>query len=272
MTIAIGILGSDNGVTLGADSEQTWGYLKSSAEKIWTHEDEKGALAIAGAGDGGNLECLSQWLVDAFITLPAGSDHGRIEKTLSLTLREFHKQHIIPYTKDLTQDDPRVWLIVGFQGSGAARLWASQRGALRRCDRYTSTGIGREYAEAMLGEVFKKKNATAKIDTRFAEKLAAYVAFQTKLRVQGCGMATALVSLRDGHVQEIQPEKVSVFSYHCNRYSMLQPLMLQYALGYDFEDDQIKAVQLLIGWLTSARNQLRQSERATVEGWHYNIE
>src|SRR5208283_5317188 len=68
MTIALGVLAKD-GVVLAADTELTWGYLKTSGEKIWTTEAETGALAIAGAGPGGYLEAVSQQLIDDFQSL-----------------------------------------------------------------------------------------------------------------------------------------------------------------------------------------------------------
>jgi 20S proteasome alpha/beta subunit len=48
MTIALGVLARD-GVVLAADSEVTWGYLKTSGEKIRSAEGRNGALAIAGS-------------------------------------------------------------------------------------------------------------------------------------------------------------------------------------------------------------------------------
>src|SRR5260370_16462518 len=60
MTIALGILTPD-AVVIGADTEQTWGYLKTSGTKVFTKEAH-GAIAVTGSGTTGYIEAFSQEL------------------------------------------------------------------------------------------------------------------------------------------------------------------------------------------------------------------
>jgi 20S proteasome alpha/beta subunit len=269
MTIAVGILGG-GGVVLAADTEYTWGYLKTSGEKIWTAEGKAGALAITGAGSGAYLEAVSQRMTSVFLKQKRAVTADSLQRAFSAILTDFHAKHVVPYAQ-YPREETDIWLIIGFQGGGDGFLWASEKDTLRACRSHVAAGIGREYAESLLGQTLKRKLPTKPTGTAFAERLAAYCVFQTKRHVSYCGKSTSVVALRNGRIEETNASKMQVLDYHFNAYSDVQALGLKHALGFPYADEKT-ATANLSNYFHGLRKDILATETMTYDGKERSLE
>jgi 20S proteasome alpha/beta subunit len=267
MTIALGILAAD-GVVLAADSEYTWGYLKTSGEKIWTAEAH-GAMAIAGAGSADYAEAVSLELLDVFTRTKAGVTVAGLEKRLRSTLLEFHAKHVVPFSA-FPSDETAVWLIIGLQRDGKSYLWATSKGTLRPRRPYAAIGYGTEYTHALLSAIFDTKDR-ALTGVELAKRLAGYVVYETKRHVQNCGQSTSVVMLKDGRVVEVNGSTIQLLDSYCDRYAATQALALKYALGFPYKD-QLAASANLAKYFLSLRSDMLKSEALQFEGRGLSLE
>src|SRR5207244_127587 len=103
MTIALGLLAGD-GIVLAADGQLTAGDWKLAHGKIWrsSHRVQPldgppvvGSLVMTGAGGIATLEAMWEALSPALHDAPAIET---LEEHLKTRLRQFYKEHIIPFT------------------------------------------------------------------------------------------------------------------------------------------------------------------------------
>jgi len=268
MTIAVGVLASD-GVVLAADTEYTWGYLKTSGEKIWTAEANGSAVAVAGAGGSDYVEAVSQELLDNFQAAPEAASAEEIKKRFGTVLSSFHREHVVPFAEFHSQLTT-VCLLVAYQRESEAHLWATQFTNIRRRGPYAVIGLGCEYAAALLGQVFRGKLARD-IHTALAERIAAYAVFDTKNNVQNCGKKTSMVALQGGRVIETSPSKLQALTSHFETFEDLQTLGLRYALGFPYSDEQ-KASTNLTGYFSRLREDVMRSEALRFDGKERDLE
>ncbi len=247
MTIALGVLARD-GVVLAADTEYTWGYLKTSGEKIRSAECACGALAMAGAGDAGYLGAVCDDLVAEFQSYGKNVPVPRMKARFEGILVEFHKKHVVPYGDS---SSVAFWLLLAFQRGRASYLWSTCNGAMMRRAPYASIGLGCEYADALLGQMFGDP-AIGLNDVSLASRVAAYAVHQTKENVQNCGKKTSLVILRGGTIIETSGSKLVLLNSYFGRYADIQRLGARYALGFPYGDDE-KATLNLMAYLRNLR-------------------
>jgi len=262
MTIALGVLAND-GVVLAADTEVTWGYLKTSGDKIWTAEAH-GAMAIGGAGSGAYLEAISEELLDAFRDSPKSISIKALEQKFRGILTAFHKNHVIPFAQ-FPNPETAFWLIIALQRGNENYLWVTEKTSLRPRSRYATVGMGCEYADALLSQIFSTGNAPKNINAGLAERIAAYVVFETKDHVQSCGKKTSLVVLRRGRVVGAAASKLRLLDYHLNACADIRTLATQYALGFPYLEDG-NAETTLMNYFRDLRKVLLASETNTFEG------
>jgi len=267
MTIAVGVLAGD-GVVLAADTEYTWGYLKTSGEKIWTAEGH-GALAIAGAGNGAYLSAIAQQMIDAFKAAPKTISVERLYEKFSEILTDFHSKHVIRFAH--LGSSVAISLLVALQRGKEAYLWASENDSLERCGPYASIGLGCEYANALLGEMFAGTAVSWKASVPLAERIAAYAVFETKNNVRECGKKTSLVAIQKGHIVETSAQKMLLINSHLNAFSEIRILGTKYALGFPYPD-ATSASEKLMAYLGGLRQDVLAIEGQTFEGKGRSLE
>jgi 20S proteasome alpha/beta subunit len=265
MTIAIGILVSD-GIVLAADTEQTWGYLKTSRKKLRSIVEDGGML-IAGSGSSHHIESLSQRLERIFATnkkLDIDGLEAKFQEEMSL----FFQNHILPFGGQVESPD----LIIGIERRSKRCLWASQNGTLRRCDFYTAVGLGAEYAEhqmdALLGVWHEKRSP---IGTTLAVRIAAFSVWATKEAVQNCGKHTHIASLSGATYTPYSRGTLSTLEARFESQKDLQAMGLQYMMGFPVTDEAA-ALNSLLHRFQIRRQDVLGTERFTTDDQFPSLE
>lgn len=218
MTIALGILAS-GGLVVAADTEESDGYLKTLESKIRvstqtdltgsvgrgaaargvpTKARQSAASAIAGAGRAGYIDALTPVMWGPCLANSMGSDETFISE-VGRPLGEFYREHIIPFGSYAPLERPEVELLLAVTHRDAApqdqhRVFVTDLTTVRRRSRFAAIGVGGMFAQMLL----KRLYPVTVLDIGAATALAAYVAFQVKESVPGCGKFTEIVVLSKG--------------------------------------------------------------------------
>lgn len=198
VTIAIGMI-ADNGIVVAADTQETTPqWMKTSQSKILvahlgTQQGPKRLCLISGAGQAGYLDAAYLRMAETFL---ANRNLSLIEteKKLSESLEEFYKRHVIPFAQ--FSSPPELALILAAQKQLGdmfeKKLWITDNNLIRQAMPFVTTGIGSTYARILLDRLWMRCD----VDT--AKIIAAYVIYQVKECIDGCGKWTQIISSRDG--------------------------------------------------------------------------
>ncbi len=236
MTIALGILAPKT-VVIAADTQESFGYAgggKVSGYKIrtCTLPDEDRAISITGAGDSDYLEAASQQLEDCFKRVRQPS---RLESSLRQALRRFYRDHVEPMHSLPIDYQPQVNLIIGVTWKDRpSALFATTRNSLHKGKLYTATGIGNQYALGLLSRMAPSK---AEMSSRMAALLAAYVIFQVKEYVEGCGKGTHVTLLHRGTAHFFSENTIGYLEQVFRQYVDVEREAVHYVLGRPVRDD-----------------------------------
>jgi hypothetical protein len=198
MTIALGLL-ARNGLVLAADTEETYGYFKLNRGKIGivlsVTQDVPGELryrqcAIAGSGDGHNIEAVSDKLRSCIYNGEDKSD-AEIEAELSTILVDFHAAHVLPFATYPQPERPEFQLLIGAQLPNR-RLYLFEHNTLRDAGIHAAIGVGAYVAQPYL----IRFHHLPMLDVEGTILLASYIMYHAKDLVVECGKATDIVGLR----------------------------------------------------------------------------
>jgi 20S proteasome alpha/beta subunit len=185
MTIAVGLLCSD-GVVIAADREEGDGYFKHDVGKIratFRGRSPVGQIAIAGAGSGPYIDEVSKLLTDEFCE----EQSGRAE--LLKKHREYYKGVVRPMAVYGT-NAPDYGLIVGTTGGNTGtNIYSTSGLAFNEIQDYEAIGVGAMVANSWFSRLFDR------VPVKWGVILAAYVVFQVKQSVPGCGHGTDILIL-----------------------------------------------------------------------------
>jgi 20S proteasome alpha/beta subunit len=265
MTIALGILASDC-VVLGADTEHTWGYLKTSERKVYT-TSKAGGLAIAGDGDSGYLKAIAYILTHEF-EKDESLQIAVLEQRFQAMLRSFYKEHVIPFAQFPESDRPSFNLVIAAERAGARRLWVTRNASLTPTS-YAAVGLGAEYAVSVLSQVLSDEFIDpSKLDSGTAERLTAYAIGITSEHVQDCGKGMHVATVRDGQCRDVDAGVLKTLDSCFSSYARLQAQTVNFVLGYPYLDEEASMANLG-RLLRSIRESSRRSEGIQTEsrGW-----
>jgi 20S proteasome alpha/beta subunit len=194
MTIAIGIL-AQGGLVVGADSEESTGYLKSNQHKLLTVYNGvpvgpppyPAVCIFTGAGDSGYVEALIEKLSTVFYD-DALPEHA-LKQALSQRLKEFYKDHVIPFAAFPENNRPAVELLMAVNRKQHPRLLVTERTTIRSASPYGTIGIGSTVAKIVLDALWRP----ASLDEIGA--LAVYVLSVVKEQVEGCGKRSSVMAI-----------------------------------------------------------------------------
>lgn len=194
MTIALGLVAVD-GLVLASDSEHSVGdYFKTSGQKVFFRSTQPmgsskdkflpHGVGVTGSGTTAYIEAMQQNLIETYQKL-YDEGMGDLESAFAKSLRDFYADNIFPFANHPYEDRPSVSLIIGQECSYSAQLWATELTTIRRCTKYAAVGAGGFFATSLLWRLYLDSS-----DMTTMVLLAAYVIFQVKQHIPGCGQST----------------------------------------------------------------------------------
>jgi 20S proteasome alpha/beta subunit len=192
MTVAIGMVAED-GLVLAADTQETIaGYWKVHSGKIRALRSASGsaagAMLVSAAGDAVYCDALMQRLTAASPDALRGDVD--MEARCAEVIHEFHTAYVTPYHVD----PPHVQTLIAMQAPSRNMLAVTDRSVIVRHDQFASIGIGGLHAHGLLNQLWHWQG----LSVVTMSVVAAYVIFQVKERVDGCGKWTEVGFLRGG--------------------------------------------------------------------------
>ena len=200
MTIIAGFRCQD-GIVVCADTQETSGPAKRNVPKLefthgptWSAEQNKMinhdlALAMCGAGDGPFVDKVASRAWDALrgvADIYEASD--AVESMIKETYREFGQIY-------QPGSFPQAELVYGITIGGQSRLFQAS-GPLVNEKSYASSGIGYYLADFLAGRM-GADGEHGWLTTRQCVAVAAYILFQAKEHVEGCGGNSHIAVLRE---------------------------------------------------------------------------
>ncbi|MFZ1008303.1 MAG: hypothetical protein WAN65_15790 [Candidatus Sulfotelmatobacter sp.] len=190
MTIALGLIAQD-GVVIAADRQETEGDQKKDQRKIDTlWAGGIGSLVIAGAGNGPYIDSMTTRLQYAFGSkVWQWSDHEEMTEKFRASHAAFYSENVLPFAEYQPYERPDYELLFGCSIVAKHHfLWYSHKLTLNRVQGFRAVGVGASTAESLL-----KKFYVQRLPLKVAISLAAYVVYQVKNSVEGCGFATDIL-------------------------------------------------------------------------------
>jgi len=204
MTIAICLM-ADSGIILAADRQETAGYQKTDTGKIRANfKPAKGSLIVTGAGSGTYLDALAQQILSWFSNDDNSQEASDIADFLATTNRSFYTDTVIPFSGYPDHERPDYSLLIGCDVVGSEpSLFETDRLAFKVVDDYAAVGLGASTAKTLLSKFYIQR-----LPISIAISLAAFVMYEVKASVEGCGLGTD-VFYTAGHVlQSVGDEEV----------------------------------------------------------------
>ncbi len=253
MTIALGIV-ANGGLVIAADTQETvQGYWKRDQGKVRAahHGDAGGhqtSCLIAAAGHAGYCDAIMERVIKRFLLKHDYGSADEIEAAIADVIKTFHMEHVVPFQSESLE----VSAIIAAQANFHSGLWVSDKSAVTVCHHYTAVGIGASHALELLGRLWH-----VHLDVETTAILAAYVLYDVKEHVDGCGKATEVVYLRNNDFYSIPQPGIEYlereFSGHLYE---LQPEIMRFAIGASAE--KVSTISRLLKGQRSKLEKARQ--------------
>jgi hypothetical protein len=206
MTIALGLI-ADSGIVLAADRQETEGEQKKDQRKVdsvWIVP--RGALLVAGAGNGPCIDSVSLRLQECFAEAtvrPDEHDEPNLTEKFAAVHRAFYSDNVLPFAQYQPHERPDYELLIGSSLHGQHLLWSSHKLTMNPSQGYRAVGIGASTAESFLNKFYARR-----LPLKVAISLAVFVAYQVKNSVEGCGFGTDLLFTKDDVPHVVEPQEV----------------------------------------------------------------
>jgi 20S proteasome alpha/beta subunit len=231
VTICLGIVASD-GIIIAADREESYGDFKNDTGKIlhtFRGREPIGWIATTGAGSGPELDEVSRLMNDKFCEERQRSDQEFVQAELTAEHRTYYKKAILPFALQPYMERPDYSLITGcFAGGLGKTLFVTSRIAFNKVSDYDAVGIGASVAKNWLSRLYDYIPAACAI------KLAAYVIYQVKSSVSGCGMGTDITMMTGKELfGRVNPAIIRKWEEAFRYYPSLERGVFGYCIGVD---------------------------------------
>lgn len=194
MTIIAGFK-CNEGIVLCADTQETVGTMKRNVPKLrlepsegWAGENDGNSLAVAfcGAGDGPFIDKLVEtcWQ-SAKSAQSAGQACQAIEQSIRDHYAQFGKIFQPGYC-------PHAELIFGVKMWGESMLFSADGPTVNEVNGYRSSGVGQYMADFLASRMYGYY-----LTIHQCVILSAYILFQAKEHVDGCGGESHIAVLRE---------------------------------------------------------------------------
>jgi 20S proteasome alpha/beta subunit len=237
MTIAMGIRASD-GIVIAADREEGDGYLTNERGKIlqtFRGRNPVGWIGIAGAGDGPAIDEVTKLLTDAFCA-DAERSADELKAALCNEHRAYYKKTILPFARHSQLERPDYSLLIGcLEGGGGKSLFFTSRLSFNESNDYEAISVGATVANNWLGRLYDYMPVSRAI------RLAAYVVYQVKNSVSGCGLGTDIIGLkRDEVLARVNPDLIRRWEAAFRYYPSLERNIFSYCIGVKPESSLLR--------------------------------
>ncbi len=254
MTIIAGFRCYD-GVVVCADTQETILPSKRNVSKLRYEPSrvlarrmlEAGsdlAAAFCGAGDGPFIDKLvnESWQA-AQVATSLDEACSEIEKQIKHQYEEFGRIYQVGYV-------PEVQLIFGVKMGGESRLFSASGPIVNERDGYDAAGIGRYMADFLAGRMYKDH-----LNVKQCFILAAYILFQAKEHVDGCGGDSQIAVLRnDASSGLVDWKRVEVITNMLKAADREMGDILLQSADLDIEDKEFReGVEVIASFLESCR-------------------
>jgi 20S proteasome alpha/beta subunit len=186
MTIALGLIARE-GIVIAADRQQTEGEHKKAQRKIeslWSLP--VGALLVSGAGNGPYIDTMTERLRHCFGTTESKEYPAAMTNEFRGIHSAFYSEAVLPFSQYQSYERPDYELLFGCSTDKTHLLWYSDKLALNQVQAgYRAVGVGASAAESLLNKFY-----VTNLPLKVAIVLAAYVIYEVKNSVEGCGFET----------------------------------------------------------------------------------
>jgi hypothetical protein len=240
VTIALGLL-VDESVVIGADTEISYGALKSEGCKIYWPESAGGDLVVTGAGGVDYIEAVYQELKSIFLRHPSASIQD-IEDRFKKELKDFYREHVVPFAQYPLEERPEFALIISIRRHGTIHLWETAKNTMRRpLSSFAAIGIGEAHAR----DLFNLLDRRMGLGTAIA--LAAYSIFRVKEIANYVGKSTSIIWVqKEGLPVGLQGDQIHKLEEFFRFYRDLEAMLVHRALGNDNPFSGVERIQSLI--------------------------
>jgi 20S proteasome alpha/beta subunit len=231
LTIIAGFRCSE-GIVLCADTQETSGSSKKDVPKLRFSErgiltDTPLAVAFCGAGPGPFIDrMIDQAWEDVQVATTLDEACDEIKRSIEETYKRYGS---------IFQDGqcPTADLIYGVKASGGSRLFCANGPIVNEKD-YYSSGAGYYMADFLAKRMYSKN-----LNLRQCAILAAFIIFQAKEHVDGCGGATHIGVLRDEGVSGLaEAENIKAITEMADSADISFGRMLLQAADLDLSSDE----------------------------------
>ena len=186
MTIALGLI-AEGGVVIAADRQETEGERKKDEQKVGTlWAPGIGSLIVSGAGNGPYIDSMITRLHVCFgAKVWKWGDAEEMTDNFEQSHSKFYSDSVLPFAGYQPYERPDYELLFGCSIKDRHLLWYSHKLTVNRVEGYRAVGIGASTAESLL-----KKFYVGRLPLPVAISLAAFVVYEVKNSVEGCGFDT----------------------------------------------------------------------------------
>ena len=191
------------GIILCADTQEVIGPSKRSVPKLRFEPSNEPrsveGLAVAFCGSGDNGPFIDRLVQDAWDKGQKGKTLGEVCRLIQKSIESTYKHY-----GDISQPGycPTAGLIYGVKMYGMCRLFSASGYVINEMDEYTAFGIGQYMASFLASRMYDRR-----LNLRQCAILAAYILFQAKDHVEGCGGESHIAVLRENGVSGLAVQR-----------------------------------------------------------------
>jgi hypothetical protein len=184
------------GIILCADTQETIGVSKRSIPKLVfepagrPHEGPALAVAFCGAGENGAF--IDNLVESAWDDGKHGTTIDEVCEKIKKNIKSTYKDFGSIYQRGYC---PTANLIYGVKMQNECRLFSASGPIVNKIREYDSFGVGQYMADFLAGRMYDNH-----LNLRQCAILAAYILFQAKEHVDGCGGESHIAVLRENGV------------------------------------------------------------------------
>jgi len=181
------------GIVLCADTQEVIGPSKRSVPKLrfepsaTSHMGESLAVVFCGAGDNGAF--IDRLVQDAWEDAQLGTNSKQVCEIIQNTIESTYKKYKEIYGAGCC---PIADLVYGVKMSNECHLFSASGAVVNERENYDSYGAGQYMTDFLANRMYNRH-----LNLRQCAILAAYVLFQAKEHVDGCGGESHIAILRD---------------------------------------------------------------------------